>query len=830
MLSRMAQSFWQPGVECSVEAIQRQSSDAWTQWNLFCDCMYRAGSPEHARCRQKHCAVPWGCDRTWGTKDPFDVSVGLLAPPWTEVGAATRNIMHRAPTIVTTATQLTTIRPENWNPLILWQTYWTNPGKYAVWLGQAQVIGSLLAPATGGLSTIWAGYMAAAGPNPPFQLLPGALIEVAAQKKDVVQELVVPATVGSIKNLGMSLAYLGNCGIGVNVPCGAGLLVKRVAQDQIDDGTINGADPVTQAVIRFLADQGDNFISTAVKAVTSAPSKALARQVITIMRSGFVLVREAAAGAGDTRTRDVANTLVTVADVADIVAKGLEDRAPAIDIVDSVVYRLLGISIKTFKVQLQSDVAAARSTIEAAQKSRGFSLEQVGKLINDLGGVMNRIASFISEVESKAGTSLGDLSRMFASADAALGGTKAELAQVQAVAASKNVPVTAASVARSGGRSPTSTSPQGNKPMDTLSLLSTFIGGAAGALVAGPPGAVAGGAVGYAAGGLLRGGSSESTFTEPTLTVIGKVDPRSNVVKEMQARGVDVKNVLLAAQNVNQNVRGFGRYASGYASGYGSRYGSLAKGFTKEQVYGPATQDAALSTDRNVRGVTPGGISMGRGSFITATEALEAEARPVLRRLAESLLASGESMLTWSRVMDLAQRVGDSNARWLAERPSVFQRQPMTTSRTAGGGEPGINLRAMLSALDQQEAAAKAAQALAATRAQAEAEARAKAEAEAAEAARQAAFKTAMSRGAVGKAVEENQPYVAPYNRKMVENPPTVRETPPTTTETPPAVEVVQTPTGLAVIPKTGLSTGVKVGIGFGALVLLYAVTRKRGA
>lgn len=357
--------------------------------------------------------------------------------------------------------------------------------------------------------------------------------------------------------------------------------------------------------------------------------------------------------------------------------------------------------------------------------------------------------------------------------------------------------------------------------MDTLSLLSTFIGGAAGVLVAGPPGAVAGGAAGYAAGGLLRGGSSEVT-TEPTLTVIGKVDARSNVVKEMQARGVDVKNVLLAAraaQNVNKNVRGFGRY------------GSLAKGFTKEQVYGPATQDAAPSTDRNVRGVTPGGISMGRGAFITATEAVEAEARPILRRLAESLLASGESMLTRSRVMDLAQRVGDSNARWLAERPSVFQRQPMTTSRTAGGGEPGINLRAMLSALDQQEAAAKAAQALAATRAQAEAEARAKAEAEAAEAARKAAFKASQARvrGAVGKAVEENQPYVAPYNRKMVENPPTVRETPPTT-ETPPAVEVVQTPTGLAVIPKTGLSTGVKVGIGFGALVLLYAVTRKRGA
>lgn len=799
----MAQSFWQPGVECSVEAIQRQSPDAWTQWNLFCDCMYRAGTPEHTRCRQKHCAIPWGCDRPWGVKDPFDVTPGLLAAPWTEVGAATRNITHRAPTIVTTGTQLTTIRPENWNPLILWQTYWTNPAKYAVFVGQAQVVGQLLAPVTAGASLLWSGYMLAAGTAPPYQLLPGALAEVARQGKDVVQELVVPATVGSIKNLGTALAYLGNCGIGVNVPCGAGLLVKRAAQDQIDDGTINGADPVTQAVIRFLADQGDNFISTAVKAVTSAPSKALARQVITIMRSGFVLVREAAAGAGDTRTRDVANTLVTVADVADIVAKGLEDRAPAIDIVDSVVYRLLGISIKTFKVQLQSDVAAARSTIEAAQKAKGFSLEQVGKLINDLGGVMNRIAGFINEVESKAGTSLGDLSRMFTTADAALGGTKAELAQIQSLAIAKNVPVTAATVGitRSSTSRPTS---QGTQPMNTLSLLSTFIGGAAGALVAGPLGAAAGGAVGYAAGGLLRR-EAPTPGSVITLTPATK-GLQTGTVRNLLQSGTTVDQLEAAAKSVN--VKFF------------SGYGLPSKGFTKAQVFGPAP--AAPTVGPMMPMTKGGGISVDPGKLSAAIEANDPESRAILTRLAKSLIASGEPVLTWTRLVDLATRLDERDARWLMDRPSVFNRQPMASAGVKGSG---IDLRAMLSVLEQQEQSARAMAVLAQARAKAEAEARA---AEAQRRAEEAAQKAAESSRTKG--VKSGLPAIIEQVEKAAADQPKTSYIVPDSPPSPqPSVDVVQTPDGLAVVPRPGLSTATKVGIGFGALVLLYAATRKRG-
>jgi hypothetical protein len=812
----MAQSFWQPGVECSVAAIQGRSPDPWTQWNLFCDCMFRADSAEHKRCRQKHCAVPWGCDRTWFVKDPFDVTPGLLAPPWTEVGAATRNIPHRAPTIVTTGTQLLTIRPENWNPLILWQTYWTNPAKYAVWVGQAQVIGTLLAPLTAGASTLWAGFMVAAGTAPPFQLLPGALVEVARQGKDVGKEIVAPAAVGSIKNLGTSLKYLGNCGVGINIPCGAGILVQRAAQDQIDDGTINGADPVTQAIIRFLAEQGENFISTAVKTVTSAPSKALARQVITIMRSGFVLVREAARAAQDQNTTKIADTLVTVSDVADIMAKGLEDRAPAIDIVDAVVYRLLGISIKTFKAQLQSDIAGARSSIEAAQKSKGISLQQVMLLINDVGGVMNRIAQFVTEVEAKAQTSLGDLARMFTGANAALDGAKAELAQVQSQAQARNIQTSTPGSPRSSTTfSPPPKSLPGAKPMKTASLISTFIGGAGGALLAGPLGAAAGAAVGYAAGGIISGGDSGGggggdSFPDmaplPMLT-IGRASPGASALR--QAGSVNaIKAGMLAAQGFG----GFGRF-------------NTSRAFVEAKAGGGFTADAGPAT------TTPRPMQT-RTAFLTAAVASDPTNREILRKLAGALIQSGEAYLTWSRVVDLAKRLDDRNAAWLMERPSVFNAQPLTTYR----GEQAIDLRKMLTALDAQEQElTKAAQVRALEERQAlrEAAIQAAAAQEKAAAEKAAQEKAAQEKAATVKVWQKgadalNARRTPPPAVQDTPNIPVTQEAaPPVSSDPAPEVAVVQTPDGLKLVAKPRLGTGAKVGIGLGLVALIYVATRR---
>lgn len=502
----MAQSFFKPGVECSVASIEAGPGDAWTKWNRWCDCMFEPGSADWKKCVAKHCVLGWGCAQPWGT-DPFNVHPGMLVAPWTDVGAAARGIPKRDASVAYTIAGATAINLAEWTPLSMWQMYWNNPAHYAFLLGQQAVVLPLI-PVAG---PIIAAALRAAGAAPPFQLIPAALAEVAARKLDVGKAILEPVAKGSIKNLGTALSYLGNCGVGANIPCGAGIAVKRVAQDQIDTGKINGYDPTTRAIVVFLADKGDELVTELAKAVTGSINRALATRVFVILKSGFALAKTVALSVNDQAAVDVLTLLHRAAEVGYIIADGIEQKKPIEQIADDVCDNLLKFRPSVFFNLLKQNSQAAVAMVKSAQQAQGSGFEKALAVVSAVGQGLEGIAKVILDFERQLGTSLGDLSAMFMNAVGALSGTRQAVTMMQEQVLHAATPVGTGTVSKPLATATLATRPAAGlliplpsltptpkvKPMSSnlTTLLSAAGGGVVGGVTGGPVGAVAGAAI-----------------------------------------------------------------------------------------------------------------------------------------------------------------------------------------------------------------------------------------------------------------------------------------------------------------------------------------------
>lgn len=548
----MAASFFQPGVECDTVAAGR-TSDPWKTW---CDCMFQPGSADWNRCVARACLLAWGCPNPskGGANDLFNAHPGMLAAPWTDLGAAARSIPKRNASVAYTLTGATVINLNEWTPLNLWQQYWLNPAHYAVLLGQL----SLALPLIPVAGPVIAAALRAAGAAPPVQLLPLASAEVAARKLDPVKAILEPTFKGSIKNIGTALSYLGNCGVGANIPCGAGLAVKRVAQDQIDTGRINNYDPATRAITVFLADKGDALVEALTKAITGGINRALATQVFNVLKSGFLAAKTVAQAVNDQAAAAVLTLLHKAAEVGYVIADGIEQRKTPESIADDVCDKLLGFRPSVFFNLLKANAQAAVSMVKSAQQSQGSGFEKAMEVVNAVSTGFTDIARVILDFERQLGASLGDLSAMFSNAAGALGGTRAAVEQMQQSVINA-VPVapqqtTLTSVPRpmlvvnTLPRNPSPSTPAGAKPMSAIPY---FIGGAAGALLGGP----VGGAVGVGAGALvaqlLRGGDGGPDLGPVTLVSVPKTSQPSPLTTLKMNRGLEI-----------MSLRGFGDAAS----------------------------------------------------------------------------------------------------------------------------------------------------------------------------------------------------------------------------------------------------------------------------
>lgn len=549
----MGESYYRPGVQCDVGTIEAAGGDTW---KAFCDCNFLAPldiekysidgrpvilpvrhmgmsdvqyetlrnnalraatggdmrrlrvevehklvpGPEWDKCMSKHCMWATGC---WnGSKngwDPFNVHPGILAAPWTEFGAAARGIQKADAGIWYGVAQFISIDLNDYTPLALWQTFWRNPFKYSYLMLKL----ALFVP--GGAVIVAAVNVT----GPPVALIPLASAQVAAQGKNYFKEIIEPTATGSVKWLLAAADYLGSCGVGVNIPCGAGILVQKAAQDQIDTKEIERMPAPFRAVTVFLAKNGKRLVNTLIQSVGGVVST----DVFAILKSGFAIAR---AEVTDQGTKDVLRALEMAADVGYTIADAVVSGKSPADTADRIAQILLGFSPLTYFEMVKTDAKAALGYVAAAQKVSGTTFDQANALVKAVGDGINKVGQTINALNTALGGGLRELAQVFESAGYALGVTASASQEVntkvQASVQAGGVPVAAVpnvapvspgatpSTAKVGGgaRPGPGTMPIGGELRQTSSAASALVGAGVGAAFGGPLGAFIGAGVGLA--------------------------------------------------------------------------------------------------------------------------------------------------------------------------------------------------------------------------------------------------------------------------------------------------------------------------------------------
>lgn len=344
-----------------------------------------------------------------------------VGQPWTEVGAALRNIPKRNGGVIYDFTRaFLTIDERDYLPSNLWEAHWTNPPKYAVLFAKA----GIFAP------WFFANMAVAGVTGIPFLLIPEMMAEyqirykvpsIEALPKALQEEFwkrVTDPIIRGVPNmLGTVFNYVGRCGIGINVPCGIGVALKYAAQCQIDDGSINDLQtPALKAIIRFLAKAGDQLVENIIKIASGRVDQSF----FGFLASTFNAVgTELTAAIGAAETKEEQDTIAAiagfckvvslVANIGSIIVRGVEDGLAFEIIIDKICIEVVGFSPKIMASLVASKgVKAGGDYVKAAIENSGkVSVEGKPATIYDILGMVTGLGATIQQM----GGALRDLSK-----------------------------------------------------------------------------------------------------------------------------------------------------------------------------------------------------------------------------------------------------------------------------------------------------------------------------------------------------------------------------------------------------------------------------------
>ncbi|MFZ2152108.1 MAG: hypothetical protein WAV09_03310 [Minisyncoccia bacterium] len=376
-------------------------------------------TPDWKKCMSNFCAAPAGCPNPVepSVLMPFNISPGAALSPWTDLGAAARMIPKRNAGFFYDVTALLTIDLAAYEPLKLWQTFWTNPFLFGILMTKIQLIP--LAGAAYATALTFTG--------PPVFLIPGAIESCEKQGKDVVKEVFEVAGIGLIEQGKFAIKYLTKCGFGIPGACGVGLAVQKAAQDQIDSGEIhNVASKEGKAIIAFLASSGSELVDAAY-VVIAEPIKGFSG-VLSVFERGF---RAIAQILPDADTKKVFELLATVFEVAAVIAKGIESRTDAAMIADNVADILLGFRpTEYFSMIAKGQKQSAVDSAQASMARTGNTVEGMIAKADAIVGMLDEVITSIDKLSQKLGGGLDALVRLFSGMRNDIGGATQAVVQV----------------------------------------------------------------------------------------------------------------------------------------------------------------------------------------------------------------------------------------------------------------------------------------------------------------------------------------------------------------------------------------------------------------
>lgn len=432
----MAESFDVPGQDCDVTVFD---ADKQQGWGRFCDCMFvreqpdpvsgyrqscsdgtiitpelqvelmmqgsspqafcnargtllqsapipggpviRTKTPDWHKCASKHCLLPTGCwnpskqasgvpdAQSW---DPFNSHVGMFAAPWTDFGAVARGIPKRNPSVWYDVARATALDLNDFTPVNMWKLFWQNKGLWLIRVGQMQVLG-IVFPLFGAAFNL-SGF----GSN-PFTMIAALVAQVVAERRDVLQDVVLPMLFGTWSDIQVAfkLLFLGGPFAAFQPFAIGGIFVAKFARDQIDTGEAAKGSPQLQAVLHFLAATAERIGAEMQRTLTHVDvSMNNVTSIMGIVKSGFVEVANALP-AGP--TKDWVAAIVVVLRVAHAIVNGMEKGYPPDAVVDDVVHELFG-----FKLRGPGGLVESIQAGPAAVKALFASVADRGDLVNNI--------------------------------------------------------------------------------------------------------------------------------------------------------------------------------------------------------------------------------------------------------------------------------------------------------------------------------------------------------------------------------------------------------------------------------------------------------------
>lgn len=374
--------------------------------------------PDWWRCISQFCAQPGGCPHPVETNFimKFNVNPAMALSPWTDVGAAAREIPKKGAGVFYDVTRyFTVINFDDYEPLKLWTTFWTNPTLFGILMAKITLI-----PVAG---LIYQVGLTVTG-VPVFLINPA--IE-SAQRQGLDPDKVVWEVCGKgiLKFGSVLINFFGS---------GVGSLVEQAAKDQIESGEIDKfQSEETKAIILFLAENGAALTSAVTKA---GSSKTVAVAIFQVLRSGFLILSQKLA---EEDARKIFKALASVASVGAIIAEGVAaekpffklETTPPTSIVDDVCFELLGFRpsiyfdlIKNGKQQSAIDTAAismkqAGATVDSALQRVDAILQVIDKIIaavqnisNTFGGALDALVRVCNEGKAELMPALDETRRV----------------------------------------------------------------------------------------------------------------------------------------------------------------------------------------------------------------------------------------------------------------------------------------------------------------------------------------------------------------------------------------------------------------------------------
>ncbi len=407
------------------------------------------------RCVARYCASPGGCMQADGRVDPFNMNPGMLADPWTEVGAGVRGIAVRyANNDLMDLAKFTAISAADYDPIALWATLWGNPAKYTLLILKAQFIPFLGAYVLGIANpTGLIPMVADAIQTRPF-LWPNGNVDLARDKY-----MLRPMLEGGKNFFGLVLKYLGKCGIGFNIPCGAGVVIQQMCIDQIRDKDANGisefdriSSPTTQAVVLFLSRHGEELVQKAVNLLSGLKDGTILLWLEMVFRE--ILNDSLIQPYLKPDVRFALKLLAMGAGIAGTVWTGYQNKWPFLTIVDDIVFKLLGFRPSLIKSQLAgAQLMAAKSTLTAGVSQTGVTLVEAAGFMKVAASSLEALVHVVQDINNNIG---GGLEELIGNIRGAIDGTNQAteesakvIAEVEhAVTAATNPPATQIAASR----------------------------------------------------------------------------------------------------------------------------------------------------------------------------------------------------------------------------------------------------------------------------------------------------------------------------------------------------------------------------------------------